>query len=277
MNRLASKLQNIDRRVLYAVLVTIVVFGLIVPIPLPLAISPQARGVYDAVENASPSKVAILCTNWSASTQGENRPQTRVVLMHMMRKKIRFVLMAFEQQSTVLAQELTEELAREHGYEYGRDWLNLGFRADVAGTLKGSLLDMWQVFKTDSIKRKPLGEFPLMQDLKSLKDASVIVEISPSGNYKNWIGLVTGSIDAPFVYGPTSVMAPELYTYLDSGQMKGMMFGIKGAAEYERLLGIKGFTTRAITPVSLALVLLFVLIALGNWGMYASRREEARG
>jgi len=68
-------------------------------------------------------------------------------------------------------------------------------------------------------------------------------------------------------------MAPELYTYIDSGQMKGMLFGIKGAAEYERLLGIRGFTSRAITPVSLALVLLFVLIGLGNYGMYASRKK----
>jgi len=271
------KLQAIDRRYLYAALLLIVVIGLLVPIPLPLAVGPQARGVYESIENADPNKIVLISTLWSASTQGENRPQTRVILEHVMRRRLRFALIAFgDPQSTILAQEVAEGLARQYHYEYGRDWINLGFRADVAGTLKGIVRDLVETCKKDSIQNKPLEQFPVMKGIKNAKDVSVIVEVSASGNYVSWLGLVVGTTDAAFCYAPTSVMAPELYTYIDSGQMKGMLFGIKGAAEYERLLGIKGFTTRAITPVSLSLVLLFVLIALGNYGMYASRKRGGR-
>ncbi len=273
-----ARLDAIDRRYLYGVLLLIVVVGLLVPIPLPLAVGPQARGFYDAIENADPNKIAIVSTLWSASTQGENRPQTSVVLQHLMRKRMRFALIAFgDPQSTTLAQELAEELARENNYVYGKDWINWGFRADIAGTLKGLVRDINETIKRDSIMKKPLAEHPVMAGIHNVKDVSVIAEVSASGNYVSWLGLVVGSTDAPFCYAPTSVMAPELYTYLDSGQMKGMLFGIKGAAEYERLLGIKGFTTRAITPVSLSLVLLFVLIGLGNYGMYASRKKPSQG
>ncbi|NLH98159.1 MAG: hypothetical protein GX446_01560 [Chthonomonadales bacterium] len=278
MSNPLQRLESIDRRILYAVLLIIVVVGLLVPIPLPLAVGPQARGVYEAIENADPGKIVIVSTLWSASTQGENSPQTRVILQHLMRKRLRFALIAFgDPQSTTLAQELAEELARENSYEYGKDWINWGFRADIAGTLKGLVKDINETIKTDSIKKRPLSEYPVMQGIHNVKDVGVIAEVSASGNYVSWLGLVVGSTNAPFCYAPTSVMAPELYTYLDSGQMKGMLFGIKGAAEYERLLGIRGFTTRAITPVSLSLVLLFVLIGLGNYGMYAAKKRDQKG
>lgn len=274
MNDFWVKLQAIDRRYLYSALLLIVVIGLLVPIPLPLAVGPQARGFYNAIESADPNKIVLVSTLWSASTQGENRPQTRVILEHVMRRRLRFALIAFgDPQSTILAQEVAEGLAKQYHYEYGKDWINLGYRADVAGTLKGIVKDMRQTLKQDSILKRPLASFEVMRGIRNVRDVSVIAEVSASGNYVSWLGLVVGSTDAAFCYAPTSVMAPELYTYIDSGQMKGMLFGIKGAAEYERLLGIKGFTTRAITPVSLSLVLLFVLIALGNYGMYASRRR----
>jgi hypothetical protein len=273
--------QTIDRRILYAILLALIIIGLIVPIPLPLVVGPQARALYDAVEAAPQEKLALVCTNWSASTQGENRPQTEVILRHLMRRHVRFALMAFDQQSTNLARELAEELAPEYKYEYGKDWVNWGYRADVNGTLKGIVQSIPDTFKTESHNRVPLtdlGKLPVMQGVRNTKDLGLIVEISPSGVYKAWIQFVVGSTPAKFGYGPTSVMAPELYNYIDAGQMAGMMFGIKGAAEYEKLLiedgTLKkaGFTTKAIAPVSLSLVLLFILIGLGNYGMYASRK-----
>jgi len=269
----AVTMQNIDRRVLYVALLVIVTVGLLVPLPLPLLVGPQARELFQAIDAVPEGGMVVVSTNWSASTQGENRPQTRVVLEHCMRKRLRFALIAFDPQSTNLAQELAEEMAREHGYEYGVKWVNWGYRADVPGTLKAMMQDIVGTYSTDSRQRRPLQELTVMQGIRTLRDVGAIVEVSPSGNHKYWIQFVVGSVKAPFCYAPTSIIAPELYQYLDSGQIKGMLFGIKGAAEYESLLGMKGFTTRAISPVSLTLVLLFVLIALGNWGLYAARRR----
>jgi hypothetical protein len=276
--------QNIDRRILYVALLLIIIVGLIVPIPLPLVVGPQARALYNAVEEAPTDKLAIVCTNWSASTQGENRPQTEVILRHLMRRHIRFALMAWEQQSTNLARELAEELAPQYGYVYGKDWINWGYRAEANSTCKGLVINIPETIKTESHTRIPLTDLnrlPVMRGVQSTKDVGLIIELSAAGSYKPWIQFVIGSTPAKFGYGCTSVMGPELYNYMDAGQIVGLMFGIKGAAEYEKMLiedgTLKkaGFTTRAIAPVSLSLVLLFVLIALGNYGMIATRRGGA--
>jgi hypothetical protein len=272
--QLGRKLQSIPKPVLYFVLMSIVVIGLIVPLPLPLVVGPQARSMFEAIEDAPTDKIAVVSTLWSASTQGENRPQTRVILTHLMRRKIKFVLVAFgnDAQSTTLAQELAEEMTRETGYKYGEDWLNLGYKLDMPGALKGAVVSLEEVYKTDSIFRRPLSSYPMMHKTKSLKDAGILIEVAASSGFKNWLQFVKGTSKAKLCYGCTSVMGPEMYTYLDSGQISGLLFGIKGAAEYERLLGIAGFTTRAIGPISLALIYLFGLIGLGNYGMYLQRK-----
>jgi hypothetical protein len=41
----------------------------------------------------------------------------------------------------------------------------------------------------------------------------------------------------PVIVGPTAVSAPKFYAYLASHQLTGMLGGMKGAAEYEQLLG----------------------------------------
>jgi len=183
MSALSETLQTIDRRYLYATLLIIVIVGLLVEIPLPLAVGPQARGFYDAVEQADPNKIAIVSTLWSASTQGENRPQTRVILEHLMRRKLRFALIAFgDPQSTILAQEIAEDLARAHGYEYGKQWINLGYRADIAGTLKGIVRDLNETLKQDSIRNRPLAQFEVMRGVHNIRDVGLIAEVSASGN-----------------------------------------------------------------------------------------------
>ena len=285
MSNAGHPLTRINRHWLYGALLAIVVIGLIVPIPLPLAVSPEATRFYDAIENAPKDKLVLVSTLWSASTQGENRPQTQVVLKHLMKRRIRFALIAFgDAQSTTLAQELAEEQARIYKYEYGKDWINLGFRQDIAGTLKGMVRDINETLKTDSVNRRPLASYPVMAGVRNVDDLSVIAEFSASGNYKSWVGLVVGSTDAAFCYAPTSVMAPELYTYLDSGQIRGMLFGIKGAAEYESLVNqsIGGDVPpkyreaqRRMAPQLFGHLLMVALIVAGN-ALFFMGRKGAR-
>src|SRR5947209_843720 len=103
-----SGLANIDRRIIYAILIAIVVGGLLLPLPIPITVSPATRSFYDAVEHAPADKLAILSTNWSASSQGENRPQTQMIMTHLMSRHVRFAILSFDQQSTKLAQALAE-------------------------------------------------------------------------------------------------------------------------------------------------------------------------
>jgi hypothetical protein len=89
MNDLASRMMGIDRRVLYAILLAIILFGLLVPINLPLTKADPAKNFYNAIEAAPLEKIAFVSTAWTNSTRGENGPQMTVLLRHLMRRKVK--------------------------------------------------------------------------------------------------------------------------------------------------------------------------------------------
>jgi hypothetical protein len=77
----------------------------------------------------------------------------------------------------------------------------------------------------------------------------------------------------PLLYCPTSIMAPEAYPMLRSGQLKGMLSGLKGAIEYEVLLKEPGFATSASASLSWAHFMIIVLVIVGNIGMLLERKR----
>src|SRR5438105_1329738 len=166
-------------------------------------------------------------------------------------------------ESAVLAQLLAEDVTKEFNYQYGTDWINLGYKQDMLGTLKAIRIDIPGIYREDFRDRKPIASFPVTANLHNMKDVGIIVEIAPSGTYKYWIQLIQGGdLVVPYCFAATSVMVPELYPYLDSGQITGMLFGLKGAAEYEELLKLppaQRKSTQFLSPLSLSLIYLFLL------------------
>ena len=78
------------------------------------------------------------------------------------------------------------------------------------------------------------------------------------------------------VTGSTAVQAPELYPYLQSGQVRGLLGGMAGAAEYEKSTGVTGPATKGMDAQSSAHVFIMFLILLGNAIYFARRNAQGR-
>jgi hypothetical protein len=80
--------------------------------------------------------------------------------------------------------------------------------------------------------------------------------------------------------GLTAVMAPKYYPFLQTGQLSGLLSGMKGAAEYENLIYQKGYARSlgkaetGMNSQSMIHLLIIVLIVLGNIGYFFSRRKK---
>jgi len=68
----------------------------------------------------------------------------------------------------------------------------------------------------------------------------------------------------PIVSGCTAVSAPEYYAYVNAGQLDGLLGGLAGAAEIEKLAGATGPATRGMDGQSLAHLVIIAFILLGN-------------
>lgn len=282
-----NRLQTIDRRVIYAVLLAVILIPLFFPISLPNVPSKQSQDFYDTIERIakeSPDKMVILDGQWSPSTRGENQWQTQAIVTHLMARHLHFAILSFDtQNNTVTQAQIVDPLARRYGYVYGRDYVNWGFRpfTSFIPVVKGLVTDIPHTIKKD-YKGTPIEQVPVMKGIKTRGDISAVVEVTAGKTAETWLGLFEQNNTPSFLFAPTAVTAPVYYPYLDTGQMAGMLTGIKGAGDYEgllidaKILDKPSFGTRAAGALSLVYALIILLIVLGNVGYYAQRASQRR-
>lgn len=268
-----QRMLGIDRRWLYAVLFVNIVVFLLSPVRLKAPISPPVQKFYDEIESLKPGDLVMISSNWSASTLAENQPQLEAVLKHLMRKGVHFTFISIEAQSRDISLRLAKRLTEEAGYEYGKQWAHFGFVPNLIVAIKGMVNDLPATIKQD-VTGTPIQQLPVTKGVKSLKDYKMVIDITPSGTVPIWISYSPKEVR--ILYCPTSVMAAEAYTYLDSGQVKGMITGAKGAQEYEQLLGITGLGAPFANAISFSHVLIIFFILLGNFALLMQRLHERR-
>ena len=80
----------------------------------------------------------------------------------------------------------------------------------------------------------------------------------------------------PMVAGVTAVSAPEYYPYLQTGQLRGLLGGMAGGAEYEVLVKHPALATRGMDAQSLAHIFIALMIILGNLAFLGEDRNRRR-
>ena len=307
MSSFFERLQHIDRRWIYLVLAAVLIVSLIIGKPETPIVLDTVQHLYDAVDAApagpGDGKIILLETTFAANTLGESGLQTRAIVRHMMLSHKRFAVMAVDQQGAKLGPAIVNELAPYYGYEYGKDWISFGLQLGVTPFYKSFPKDIVGTVKTDSINHKPLGEYPIMRGINTIKEIPLLLEITASASVFLWLQLVQPATTPRLQigYGCTGVMAAEAYPYLDSGQMVGMAPGLKGAADYEKMvdaLEAKAVASKEIEkpydPKTSSLsgmgqsarqlmftqnnahLVVIVFIILGNIGMLLARRRTRR-
>jgi hypothetical protein len=276
-----AKLHKVDRRWLYlaAALALAVPFLARGRIPMPPT-QPfmVTRRLFDAIESCPPDKVVLIDSSWDMGSQAENEGQLECVVRHLCRKRVRFVIISVQraQLGPEFAQRAIEKITAEPGCErqYGTDWVNLGYvqANDIKVVIEALCRDL-HAFRPNDVKQTPVGQLPLMQSVRSIKDVHLLYSVTYSPA-EDWISLVRGQFGTPVAFGCMTIMSPYYHTFVESGQLSGMLVGNWGAAEYEALLARPGKGTELIAFASFGNCIIVAAVLLGNLGLWAARRKE---
>lgn len=276
---LLIRLRQVDRRFVSLLVLLILALPLIVKVDLPIIPLPPTEKLKDFIDALPQDKLIVIACDWEAGTKGECDPLTTAVMDYLMREGRPFAIFSLIPQGPELAQIIAERLAAKHGVKYGEAWINWGYRPNYATTLIAMMNNLPGTIKTD-IRGDDVTRFPMMQGIKSLKDVGLLYNVTGTGILQLYIQFCSG---VALAQGCTAVVGPELYPYLQSGQIKGLLVGLGGAAQFERLTEFKdedgspgGQGSRRMGSQSLGHLLVMVLIVLGNLGAWASERAARR-
>jgi hypothetical protein len=120
----------------------------------------------------------------------------------------------------------------------------------------------------------PLDSLPMMAKIQNYDDVKAVLNVSGTSATDWWIAYGNGRYKVPLAIGVTGVMATDYYPYLQTGQIFGILGGLKGAAEYETLVGTPGKAVQGMKVQMVAHLIIIVFIIIGNIGYFAQRKKK---
>jgi hypothetical protein len=266
-------LRRLDRRVIFIFIFAAVIWPLVAPIRLPMDVTPPVRQLYETVEALPAGSIVMLAADYSPDMMPELQPMVIAFVRHAFRRNLRIVAASLWPDSPPLVEAAVTPLLREFGKTYGVDFANLGYMAGDTVTLLGMGTSIPNTFPRDYYQTA-VSDIPLMHEVENFSSIALVMNVSAgTPGTREWVQQVQGRFNVRLASGTTAVAAPPFYPYIQSGQLVGLLGGLKGAAEYETLIGVPADGTKGMDAQSVVHALVVFFILLGNVLFLVDRRR----
>ena len=236
--------------------------------PLPTTIAPETLAAFNLIETAPVDKPVLVAFDYDAGQMGELSPAAETLLAHLMRRGAPLVAVSTRPAGAPIADAELRRLAAAAGYEYGANYLNLGYIPGGAVGLLQFAAAPQSLFTYDFSGALAVWQLPLAQHITRLGDFGLIilVEASPD-SARAWIEQTGRFADGVPVLAAVSAGAAPLvrpYSETNPPQIHALVSGIIGAAQYEQQAGLPGAASARWNAMNGGLLIPAGLIAAGS-------------
>lgn len=274
---LVIKLGYVDRRWIFLIIAVVVMYPLFKPLGLPIRPTESSQEVFNTIDALPQGSKVLLSCDYGPSTKPEIHPMAVGVLRHLFEKGHQVYVTCLWPDGQFMARDALDQVAEnEYGLSYGEDYVLLGFRPGNEAVIKGIVSDIRKMYTIDS-RAIPIGDIPMMEGIKNINDFDLL--FSASAGYPGtveWVQLAADPTGITMSSGVTSIQVNEVMPYVDAGQIKGILAGMPGAAEYEKLIGKPGIGTSGMDAQSIAHIVIVMFIIFGNIAFYLERQRSKK-
>jgi len=260
-----------------------IVFGVIVLLAMFIPssgkkASDKTMAVYNAIDKLPGGSIVLIGADFEAANRAEMVPQMEALVRHIMSRHLKIISISMWDQGPMFAERILRKIGAEEGLTYGVDYVNLGYAAGAQSMVRLLKDDIKAVYKTDFSGNKT-GDLPILKYVNGAGDVSLMVDISdnPSGPTTYLEQIQSFKKGFRLVCGLTAASVPPIMPYVESGQIEGYIIGLKGASEYEGLIGKKGLGTISLSAQSVGQTLILVFILIGNLAFLLTKRIKNKG
>lgn len=287
--RWTQMILNLDRRIIYVAIFLCVLIPMLAPIGFDVEVTKEVQQGFDLIENLPAGSAVLVSVDFGPSAIPENYPVLISVLHQCFRKKLRPILVSLIPDGRGMATKGLAEVVNAKGpdgqplypdIKSGVDYSFLGYKSGTNAVMVAVGQSFVATFPTDS-EGKSTASQPLFQKVKSLKDIKVLVDAASVGMPETWLPYGAQKFNIPMVVSCTAVSTVQYYPYYNSGQFVGLLGGMKGAAEYEKLMNIKqvtgrpGMATAGMDAQAVSHAFIVFAIVLANICFFIERRRAA--
>ncbi len=242
-----DKLQKMDRRILYIILIVVCSLGLLSGVgKLPVFVDQQAIDLYTTLQTVPVDKPVLIQSDWTSSTRGENLGHLEALLRIVMARKIKFAIYSVgDAQAVQVARNVIMRINEERTkgglkpYAKGEDYVEVGLfpQPEAIGNDMGNdIRKAWgdKRTTTPSGAEVPIFETPVLKNVKKVGDASLMVVITASDTIDKAVQRLSKKVTMACMC--TGVIGPSVLPYYQAGQVKGFASGLKAVYEMEFMM-----------------------------------------
>jgi hypothetical protein len=241
-----DKLQAVDRRILYTILIFALSIPLFLTIAFPVDPDPSSKDFYATVMAVPEGGTVFLQSDWTNSTRGENGGHLESTFRILMSKKCKFVIYSLaDPQAPQVFRDVLLRINRERElqglptYKPWVDYIDLGFFANAEGTTVSIGNDVKKLFgtrraKDDAGRERNVFESPVLEPISKVGDAKLFIIITASNTIDYAVQRLSGKVT--MVCACTGVIGPSALVFYQSGQLAGVAVGLKGVYDVEYMM-----------------------------------------
>lgn len=273
-------LRTLDRRIIFVLIFLGVALPLKFPIGFPVTVSRNAQNVHEFIEkHTKPGQAVVLSFDYDPGSRAEVHPMAEALVEHCFRKDLRIICPSLWPVGPSLAAEAFGKLAPKYNKKEGIDFVNLGyFAGPTAGDIqiKAFSDSLFTAYPKD-VRGIKLEELPVMRGIERLKDAVCVISLSAGDpGIPAWVRIAADREGVKLAGGGTAVQAPQFFPFIQSKQLFGFLGGLKGAAEYETMLKIKGKGISGMDAQSVAHLVIVIFIIISNVTYFMAERQKSQ-
>jgi hypothetical protein len=277
---LTLKGRLIERRVVFLYVGVAVSLPLFMSITQKIVVSPEVISLHESMLQLQPGSKVLLSFDYDPPSAPELQPMAESVLRLCFERDLKVIMMGLwpqgpEQANLALDKVLAEEAIAAKGLKYGVDYVNLGFQTGNEFVIQRMGSSFKSMFPTDYAGTL-YDELPLVRNVKNFSNVEYGFNLSAGfpGSVE-WVQIAVDRFGMLLGIGNTAVQAPVMYAYLDAGQLTGILGGMSGGAEFEKVCKTSGKATRFMLSQSFAHMVVIAFVIIGNIAFFVSGRKSA--
>jgi hypothetical protein len=274
-----EKLTAIPREIVIGLVIIAMIIPTLNPLGLPIMTGQMAKDWYNYVEDVPEGSVVLFDIGFGSGGYPSLGPATIAVFHQFFDNNLKVIIMATALEGSMMYPLIMDEVRPEtrHGAVYGEDYVFLGYIAGGQTAMAGVLGDLPAIVSND-YTGTPIGQIDVLDGIGGAQDMDLVAYLTTAGGTsEGWVYQGYSAYGMDVLGGFLSMMTTSMKPYYDTGQLLGVIDGVKGAADMEFLTNHPGDAIQSSDVLSFSQTLVVIFIIIGNisyWGSRSARKGE---
>jgi len=268
---LIERLGRVDSRIIYTLLIIALIWPLMRPIGLPISVSNYTRITYEAIDALKAGDTVMYCAGYSVAGAGDIESQAIAITRHLLEKGVKIVYFADVVEGPMVVEKTLMAVPEAVGKEYGVDWINLGYLAGGENAISTAARGIREAYPLD-FRANQTASLPILEGKNTAGDFDMFIFFSTQ-NSDMFVRQIF-PYGVPIIGGLISTIVPQAEPYVNAGQLKGILAGLRGGAEYETMMRKPGVGVASMDAQSMGHLLFIVFIAFANIAYFTTRGKK---